>query len=95
MDSPVFGGDMRSDATYTMLQSVDRCKPRLKTDEELAPFEPRVQALLARTTPQANVAQLMPSRIRAKSDNDEARHSPLSVTVDANAVINDHVSRHW
>jgi len=42
MDSPVFGGDMRSDATYTMLQSVDRCKPRLKTDEELPPIEPRV-----------------------------------------------------
>ena len=45
MDSPVFGGDMRSDATYTMLQSVDRCKPRLKTDEELAPIEPRVLAI--------------------------------------------------
>ena len=52
MDSPVFGSDMRSDATYTMLQSVDRCKPRLKADGELAPIEPRVQAVLARMTPE-------------------------------------------
>ena len=65
MDSPVFGGDTKSDATYTMLQSVDRCRTSLSLkmdEEELPPIEPRVQALLARMTPEAKVAQLMVGR---------------------------------